>query len=141
MKKMSGIRVYFMKASDGVVYRGHLLEIPNIRKVKRDYASDEIETFLLNDNLVLIGVRDAVIMGKLLNRALYDEREEFINILAGNLMVVRYQDNELVSILDEDVELIERLLKPIDHICCGTIFLKASEELPEWKGTFDELFD
>lgn len=133
MKKVPDMRAYFLRASDGVVYRGYLSEIPNSLKAEQDYVGGGIETFALNDDLVLIGARDAVIFGKTLNRAFYDESGNFITAFAGNLLVVRYKGDEFGSILEEDVELIERLLKPIDHIACGTVFLKAAEELPEWE--------
>lgn len=141
MKKVLSMRAYFLRTSDGVVYKGYLSEIPNSLKAEQDYVGSGIETFTLNDDLVLIGARDAVVFGKTLNRALYDESGKFITAFAGNLMVVRYKGNEFESILKEDVELIERLLKPIDHIACGTVFLKAAEELPEWKGVSDESAD
>ena len=130
---MNGFRAYFLRACDGKVYRGYIAEIPNILKAEQDYVGDEIETFKLNDNLILIGARDAVIFGKTLNRAFYDESGKFITVFAGNLMVVRYKGDEFESILNEDVEQVERLLKPIDHVACGTVFLKAVWELPEWK--------
>lgn len=141
MKKVLSMRAYFLRTSDGVVYKGYLSEIPNSLKAEQDYVGSGIETFTLNDDLVLIGARDAVVFGKTLNRALYDESGKFITAFAGNLMVVRYKGDEFESILKEDVELIERLLKPIDHIACGTVFLKAAEELPEWKGVSDESAD
>lgn len=133
MKKVPDMRAYFLRASNGVVYRGYLSEIPNSLKAEQDYVGGGIETFALNDELVLIGARDAVIFGKTLNRAFYGESGNFITAFAGNLLVVRNKGDEFGSILEEDVELIERLLKPIDHIACGTVFLKAVEELPEWE--------
>lgn len=141
MKKTPNMRAYFLRASDGVVYRGYISEIPNTLKAEKDYVGGEIETYTLNDNLVLIGARDAVIWGRTLNRALYDESGKFITAFAGNLMAVRYNGDEFTSIRHEDVEPLERLLKPIDHISCGTVFLKASVELPEWKGASDEPAD
>lgn len=138
MEKAPSMRAYFLRASDGVVNKGYLSEIPNSLKAEQDYVGGGIETFALNDELVLIGARDAVIFGKTLNRAFYDESGNFITVFAGNLLVVRYRGGEFCSVLEEDVKLIERLLKPIDHIACGTVFLKAAEELPEWKGVSDE---
>lgn len=138
MKKAPNTKAYFLRAFDSVVYRGYISEIPNTLKAKKDYVGGRIETFALNDNLVLIGARDSVIWGKTLNRALYDESGKFITAFAGNLMVVRYNGDEFTSIRHEDVELLERLLKPIDHISCGTVFLKKPLELPEWKGASDE---
>ena len=134
MKRLSSMRAYFLRASNHVVYKGYLSELPNSLKAEQQYVGGGIETFMLNDDLVLVGARDAVIFGKTLNRALYDKKGKFITVFAGNILVVRYKDDTFDSILEEDVELIERLLKPIDHIACGTVFLKAAEELPEWKG-------
>ena len=141
MKRLSSMRAYFLRASNHVVYKGYLSELPNSLKAEQQYVGGGIETFMLNDDLVLVGARDAVIFGKTLNRALYDECGKFITAFAGNLLVVRYKGDEFDSILEEDVELIERLLKPIDHIACGTVFLKAAEELPEWKGVSGGLAD
>lgn len=141
MKKAPNMRAYLLRASNGIVYRGYISEIPNTLKAEKDYVGGGIERFTLNDNLVLIGARDAVIWGRTLNRALYDESGKFITAFAGNLMVVRYNGDEFISIRHEDVELLERLLKPIDHISCGTVFLKEPIELPEWKGTSDEPAD
>lgn len=134
MKRLSSMRVYFLRASNHVVYKGYLSELPNSLKAEQQYVGGGIETFMLNDDLVLVGARDAVIFGKTLNRALYDKKGKFITVFAGNLLVVRYKGDTFDSIQEEDVKLIERMLKPIDHIACGTVFLKAAEELPEWKG-------
>lgn len=135
------IRAYFLRASDGVVYKGYLSELVNSLKAEQEYVGGGIETFTLNDDLVLIGARDAVIFGKTLNRALYDENGKFITAFAGNLLVVRYKGDTFDSVLEKDVELIERLLKPIDRIACGTVFLKEAEKLPAWKGVSDESAD
>lgn len=134
MKRLSSMRAYFLRASNHVVYKGYLSELPNSLKAEQQYVGGGIETFMLNDDLVLVGARDAVIFGKTLNRALYDKKGKFITVFAGNLLVVRYKGDTFDSIQEEDVKLIERMLKPIDHIACGTVFLKAAEELLEWKG-------
>ena len=133
MKRLSSMRAYFLRASNHVVYKGYLSELPNSLKAEQQYVGGGIETFMLNDDLVLVGARDAVIFGKTLNRALYDKKGKFITVFAGNLLVVRYKGDTFDSIQEEDVKLIERMLKPIDHIACGTVFLKAAEELPEWE--------
>lgn len=134
MKRLSSMRAYFLRASNHVVYKGYLSKLPNSLKAEQQYVGGGIETFMLNDDLVLVGARDAVIFGRTLNRALYDKEGKFITVFAGNLLVVRYKGDTFDSIQEEDVKLIERMLKPIDHIACGTVFLKAAEELPEWKG-------
>lgn len=141
MNKVSGVRAYFLRASDGVVYRGYLSELADFPKAEQEYVGGEMEIFTLNDDLVLVSSRDAVIFGKTLNRALYDENGKFITAFAGNLLVVRYKGDAFDHIQEKDVELIERLLKPIDHIACGTVFMKEAEKLPAWKGAADESAD
>lgn len=141
MNKVSGVRAYFLRASDGVVYSGYLSEPVDFPEAEQEYVGGEIEIFTLNDDLVLVSSRDAVIFGKTLNRALYDENGKFITAFAGNLLVVRYKGDTFERIQEKDVELIERLLKPIDHIACGTVFLKEAEKLPAWKGAADESAD
>lgn len=139
VKKM---KAYLMRASsDGVVYKGYVGELENSLKAEQNYVGDGIETFALNDDLVLIGARDAVIWGKTLNRALYDERGKFRTVFAGNLMVVRHKSDTFASIREEDAAVIEKLLKPIECISCGIVFLKEAEELPEWEGEADEPAD
>lgn len=135
MEKNKFITAYLLRVDEeGRQYQGYVSEVENSLKAEQEYVGGGIETFTLNDEFVLICARDAVIFGKTLNRALYDERGNFITAFAGNLLVVRYKGDEFDSIMEEDVKLIERMLKPIDHIVCGTVFLKAAEELPEWKG-------
>lgn len=139
MKKPSDmIEGYFLRVCEGVIYRGYLAKIPNSLKAEQDYVDGAIETFTLNDDFALICDRDGVIMGKPLNRALYDERGKFRTVFAGNLMVVRHKIDIFASIHEKDVAVIEKLLKPIERIACGIVFLKEAEELPEWKGEADE---
>lgn len=132
-KIVPGIKAYFLRASDDVIYRGYLSEIRGSPKVKREWTSGETEAVTLNEEFVLIGGREAVVLGKTLNRAFYDEAGKFITVFAGNLLVLRYKGDIFESVQEEDVEKIERMLKPIDHIASGKVFLKAAETLPEWK--------
>lgn len=132
------IEAYLMRVCEGVVYRGYLAKIPNSLKAEQDYVGGAIETFTLNDDFALICDGEGVIMGKPLNRALYDARGKFRTVFAGNLMVVRHKSDTFASIHEEDVAVIEKLLRPIERISCGTVFLKVAEELPEWKGEADE---
>lgn len=139
MEKNKFITAYLLRVDEeGRQYQGYMSEVENSLKAEQEYVGGGIETFTLNGEFVLICARDAVIFGKTLNRALYDERGNLITAFAGNLLVVRYKGDEFDSILEEDVELIECMLKPIDHIAYGIVFLKSAEELPEWKGVPDE---
>lgn len=132
-KFVPGIKAYFLRTSDDVIYRGYLSEIRGSPKVKWEWTSGEIEVVTLNKEFVLIGGREAVVLGKTLNRAFYDEAGKLITVFAGDLLVLRYKGDTCESVLKEDIERIERMLKPVDHIACGKVFLKAAETLPEWK--------
>lgn len=132
-KFVPGIKAYFLRASDHVIYRGYLSEIRGSPKLKREWTSGETEVVTLNEEFVLIGDREAVVLGKTLNRAFYDEAGKLITVFAGDLVVFRYKGDTYESVQEEDVERIERMLKPVDHIACGKVFLKEAETLPEWK--------
>ena len=75
---------------------------------------------------------DAVILGRTLNRAVYDGSGKFKTVLAGNLAAVRYDGECFGSIQKEDIKIIEELMKPIERIAYGKVFLKEADGLPEW---------
>lgn len=127
------IRAYFLRASHQVIYRGYLSEIRGSPGLQQECGDGEVERTALNEEFMLLGGRDAVVLGKTLNRAFYDEDGKFVTVFAGDLLVLRYQGDTFGSVLEEDVEKIESMLKPIDHIAGGNIFLKEAETLPEWK--------
>lgn len=132
-KFVPGIKAYFLRASDHVIYRGYLSEIRGSPKLKQGWKSGEAEVVILNEEFVLIRDRDAVVLGKTLNRAFYDEAGKLITVFAGDLLVLRHTGDTFKSVLKEDIGRIERMLKPVDHIACGKVYLKAAETLPEWK--------
>ena len=73
--------------------------------------------------------KDAVIMGRSLNRAVYDENGSLRAILAGNLMVVRRNGKNYESICDDNASVRNRhiLLKML--IC--VIMCVSSEPCDE----------
>lgn len=97
------------------------------------YFGDETEVYFLNDEIAVIAAEDAVVMGRPLNRALYDENGRFKTVLAGNLMAVRCGRNSFASIRSEDILVLEKRLKPVERIFDGKIFLRATEKLKIWE--------
>ena len=115
----------------------------------------------LNDGLLLIAEKDAVVQGRTLNRAFYrlpvnnetDKKSADVKntvhnkisnkdleslkperIFAGNLVVLKIEStsdgsNELVDIIDEDIEFIETVLRPIERIYAGVVYLKKEKDL------------
>uniref|UniRef100_UPI004028D5C8 hypothetical protein n=1 Tax=Lachnospira sp. TaxID=2049031 RepID=UPI004028D5C8 len=61
----------------------------------------DFQKFALTKNIDILYEEDAVIMGRSLNRAVYDENGSLRAILAGNLMVVRRNGKNYESICDD----------------------------------------
>lgn len=138
--KQPNIKAYFMRAgSNGELYKGYAGVIPADRHAWEKYVGDETEELRISDNISIIMAKDAVIMGKTLNRAVYDENSRLRTILAGNLMAVRRNGKNYESICDEDITAIEQVAKPIERIYAGRIILKKSDILKEFvKVTFKD---
>lgn len=130
---MQKIEAYCMCVDADTVYQGVILAMNNSLREEQKFVGGYIDVFSLTEDIVIICGDEAVIQGKPLNRAVYDEDGNFITVLAGNLMAVRTEGEEFVSILESDVEVIEKLLKPIEKISCGKIYLKSADSLPVWK--------
>ena len=93
------ITAYFLRVGeDGTQYRGYLDEIENALEPMQNYTGGMIETVSVDENISIICGEEAVILGKPLNRALYNNKKELITVLAGNLMAVRHKGDEFVSI-------------------------------------------
>lgn len=136
------IKAYLLRAdSSGQLYRGYIADVENSLAFEQRYVGDRIDVYSLTNNIDVIGGDEAVVMGRTLNRAVYDERGNFITVLAGNLMVVRHEGDSFASIHEEDVAVIEKMLKPIERIYNGKIFLRDVQELKIWEGKADEPAD
>ena len=168
------IKVYYMCAQNGVVYKGctewtddNLSEVKKCilgntdrrtdsKYINESCGTDELDMVWLNDSLLLIAEKDAVVQGRTLNRAFYrlpvnneadkksaDVKNTIHNkisnndlesvkperIFAGNLAVIKIAktsngSNEPVDITDEDIEFIENVLRPIERIYAGVVYLK-----------------
>lgn len=129
------ITAYLIRVNEklGTIYKGYLCDVGNSVEFRKKYIEDTIEIHNLCNNINIICEDEAVIMGRTLNRAFYDEDGKLKNVFAGNLMVVRYDENGFSSIYKEDIENIEKMLQPIDHIACGKVFLKSSKQLKVWE--------
>lgn len=174
------IKAYYMCARNGVVYKGYTeLTGDNLAYVRRYISgkcadrktdsknidegcgTDELDMVWLNDSLLLIAGKDAVVQGRTLNRAFYrlpvnnetdkksaDVKNTIHNkmsnndfesvkperIFAGNLVVLKIEStsdgsNEPIDIIDEDIEFIESVLRPIERIYAGVVYLKKEEDL------------
>ena len=132
-----------------------------VNPIDQAECTDELDIVWLNDSLLLIAEKDAVVQGRTLNRAFYrlpvnnetdkksaDVKNTVHNIIsnndleslkperifAGNLVVLKIEStsdrsNELVDIIDEDIEFIESVLRPIERIYAGVVYLKKEKDL------------
>ena len=159
------IKAYYMCAQNGVVYKGYTEwtgdKLSYVRKyilckcadrridsknIDEGCGTDELDIVWLNDSLLLIAEKDAVVQGRTLNRAFYRltvhnkisnndlESLKPERIFAGNLVVLKIEStsdgsNELVDIIDEDIEFIESVLRPIERIYAGVVYLKKEKDL------------
>ena len=174
------IKAYYMCAQNGVVYKGYTeLTGDNLAYVRKyilckcadrktdsknideGCGTDELDMVWLNDSLLLIAGKDAVVHGRTLNRAFYrlpvnneaDKKSADVKntvhnkisnndleslkperIFAGNVAVLKIArtsegSNEPVDIIDEDIEFIESVLRPIERIYAGVVYLKKEEDL------------
>lgn len=174
------IKAYYMCAQNGVVYKGYTeLTGDNLAYVRRYISgkcadrkidsknidegcgTDELDMVWLNDSLLLIVGKDAVVQGRTLNRAFYrlpvnneadkksaDVKNTIHNkmsnndlesvkperIFAGNVAVLKIArtsegSNEPIDIIDEDIEFIESVLRPIERIYAGVVYLKKEKDL------------
>lgn len=120
------ISVYIMRTDEeGVVYRGYQARIES-GLLEGEYI------YPIDDGIGIACGEDAVVMGRTLNRAVYDRNGNFKTVLAGDLVAVRYDGKCFSDIQKEDIIFIEKLLKPIGRIAYGKVFLKETSKLPEW---------
>ena len=175
------IKAYYMFAQNRVVNKGYTEWTGDKLSYVRNYilckcadrridsknidegcGTDELDIVWLNDSLLLIAKKDAVVQGRTLNRAFYrlpvnnnetDKKSADVKntvhnnisnkdleslkperIFAGNLVVLKIEStsdgsNELVDIIDEDIEFIESVLRPIERIYAGVVYLKKEKDL------------
>ena len=166
------IKAYYMCAQNGVVYKGYTEwtgdKLSYVRKyilckcadrridsknIDEGCGTDELDIVWLNDGLLLIAEKDAVVQGRTLNRAFYrlpvnnetDKKSADVKNTVHNkisnkdleslkpavLKIESTSDgsNELVDIIDEDIEFIESVLRPIERIYAGVVYLKKEKDL------------
>lgn len=126
------INAYFFRVDAATPYKGYMGEIENTFKAMKNCIGGRITTYDFTDEIVVVAEEDAVILGRPLNRALFDSNGERITVFAGNLMFVRHEEDRFTSLQAEDVVLIEERFKPIERIFGGEVYLKPADELLEW---------
>lgn len=76
----------------------------------KDGRDDDISVFAVNEDAVLVG------------NLQYSEVQRILDMLLT-------KGYELVDIIDEDIEFIESVLRPIERIYAGVVYLKKEKDL------------
>ena len=126
------INAYFIRVDAETPYKGYMGQIENSFTALKSCIGGRITTYDFTEDIVMVAEEDAVILGRRLNRALFDSNGERIAVFAGNLLFVRHEEDRFTSLQDGDVALIEEHFKPIERIFGGEVYLKPADELPEW---------
>lgn len=121
--KIKNAKIYILRAdSVGNVYRGYECDA-------QDYSDmikiPDIQKFALTKNIDILYEEDAVIMGKTLNRAVCGEDGKVQKIFAGNIAAVKHEKDIIKDINKEDIEFVEKSLRPIERIFGGEVFFKS----------------
>jgi len=99
----------------GKPYKGVLKEIENTIKAEQAYVGGRIQVMHLTDEIDVICNEESKIMGLPINRSwLYEN--EVLDIISGNILCVRHEGEEFVSIEKEDIPIILKYLKPIVRV-------------------------
>lgn len=130
--KKTVLNAYFYRVTEKTTYHGYMSEIEDSFEALKNYIGGRITTYDFTDEIVLVAEEDAVVLGRPLNRVLYNNDGERLAVFAGNLLFVRHEGDKFISLHARDIELIEERFKPIERIFGGKVYLKPVNDLSEW---------
>lgn len=136
MQKEKTITGYALRvADDGIVYRPYLYECPNELKALQAFVGGRIEVIHIDDLDVIINEE-----GKLIelppNRIWVTDQEKVLDILRGNILVVRAEGENFSSVRVDDIDKINQFLPPylgIDSETKTVITLANADLLPVYE--------
>lgn len=119
-------------------YQGYLGELENTLEAEQLYVNygepgGKIETVDLSEDLILICNREGREQGYPPNRALVDEDGIVHDIFFGDILVVRCEGDEFVSITPEDLDFVERCLRPVKIFFNSSLAQLPLEVLPKYE--------
>jgi len=133
------ITAYLLRVDEesGKPYKGYLTQVENSLDAEQRYvnygrAGGLIQVVSLGDIDVICN-DEGKLLGMPYNRA-WVKNGEILDIFVGNIMCVRHNsEGEFTSILESDIDEIEKALYPILAIKRVTILLNSAYDLPEYK--------
>lgn len=123
--KQEKIQAYLLRVNklSGIVYKGYLTEVENSLEAEQAYVNyDEphglITVLSITDTIDIIANDEGKLKNYPINRIVVDADGRPWDLLVGNLMCVRHNDEgEFTSILPEDIPVIEKHLIPLNPQC------------------------
>lgn len=121
-------------SNDGTQYKGALVDIDNTLEAKQEYVGGLIQVLCIN-GIDIICNDEGKLMGLPVNRVLLDEKNNILDIFVGNILCCRHNDDgDFTDISPDDIETIERMLKPCILIQGLGVVPLPVDILPEYKG-------
>lgn len=130
------IKVFAMRVDEEnlKVYRGRIEELPNTLEAKQKFVGGLITVVGLTDELDIIANDEGKLDHLLPNRAWLDDAGNVLDILVGNLMICRFdEEGNFTSVLESDIPVILKRLPAIMAILGHTICLRIEEALPSYE--------
>lgn len=118
---------YQMKVSDkGLPCKGVLKEIENSLEAKQEFVNGLIQVIMVEDIDIILN-DEGKLMGLPPNRAILDDDNILLDVIVGNCLAVRHnEDGEFISINEDDIPTIEKYLRPV--ICLDGMISLIPEE-------------
>lgn len=134
------IRGYFMRVDKetGQKFRGYFGELKNTLRSLQDYVSYNqphslIQIIHLTTDIDIIMDEEGKLRQHPINRAIMSEDGKILDIVVGNIVCVRHEGDQFVSILENDRGIIEKQLAPVLTLLGNTVVLEAEDKLPEYE--------
>ena len=131
---VSKIKAYFIPAG----YQGYFSDIENSLEAKQKYVGGLIQVVSLDDVDIIIN-DEGKLMGLPVNRAIVDDDENVLDVIVGDIICLRHDDDEgeFRSILENDLQTITKYLRPCKIIGVRDgytiVALLPEKDLKKWK--------
>ena len=131
---------YFIRVDKetGQKFRGYFRELENTLRSLQDYVSYNqphslIQVIHLTADIDIIMDEEGKLRQHPINRAIMSEDGKILDIVVGNIVCVRHEGDQFVSIKESDRDIIEKQLAPVLTLLGNTVVLEAEDKLPEYE--------
>ena len=130
----NNIKVYFLRHG----FKSYLGEIANTLVDKQKYVGGYIEVISIDGVIDLICNEEGKLLHLPVNRAFVDDNGEVLDVIVGDILVVRHNDEgDFVDVHENDLETIIKHLRPCQIIGerggYTVVRIMPEEELEVWK--------